>query len=513
MTVLHVRCFLLSCLLFCCSGSTVWAETVLHLGSPWAPKTLDIQKSGYVFIRLGVTEGLVDVDENLNLVPALASAWTVSPDHLTWTFTIRPGVEFHDGSPVTATIVKDCLKRLLNSGTLLKTVPITAIEAPDDATVVVTTSQPFAPLAAYLSRGEAAIVAPSSYDAAGTLVKPVGTGPFVFDSWKVKEEVVTTANPSHWSGKRAKVDKVVYKAVPEAMTRLSMLRSGELDIAQIMPADAAKSLADDGDFHMQTKEIGRTRFITYNSTRAPFDDLKARQAFSLAVDRKAIVDHLLDGIGQPASGLYPPGLFWADETIAASPFDPDAAKKLLEEAGWKDADGDGIRERNEKPFSITLLTYPERAELPLIAEAIQDQLGKIGIKVELVVLPVEAAQETRSQGDFDLYLVGRGLLFVPDPDENLMLDYSSQGVGKESLGAFNWKNPKVDFYLAQARIEFNRNKRKELYNKVQHILTENLPVCYLNYYVNVDLLSAKVDGYRMHPVEQSFHLETVELKK
>ncbi len=489
------------------------AETVLRVGSPWAPKTLDIQKYGYLFARLGVTESLVGVDEKVKLVPCLAESWKVSDDRLTWTFAIRPGVRFHDGSLLTAALALESLKRLQDSGTLLKTVPIAAIEAPDAATLVVRTSQPFAPLAAYLSKGEAAIVSPASFDATGAMVKPIGTGPFVFDSWKVQDEVVTTANPQYWAGTRAKVDRVVYKGVPEAMTRLTMLRAGELDIAQILPADAAKAVALDPAFRLQTREIGRTRLIGFNLTRTPFDDPRLRRAASLAIDRAAIVTHLLDGVGRPASSLFPPDFSWADAKLTVPPHDPEAAKKLLEEAGWKDSDGNGVREKDGKPLAVKLVTYPERAELPPIAEVVQSGLAAVGVKVELIVLPVSASEETRRRGEFDMYLVGRGLMFVPDPDENLMLDYFSESNDKAGLGAFHWKSAALDDCLAKARTEFDPAKRKALYDQVQEVIMAELPVLYLNYYVNVDLVSDKVRGYRMHPVEQSFQLETVELAK
>ncbi|MEF2230476.1 MAG: ABC transporter substrate-binding protein [Pseudodesulfovibrio sp.] len=499
-----------ACALILALAAPSRAETVLRVGGRLTPKTMDIQKNGYLFARLGVTEGLVDVDENVHLTPSLAESWTVSPDHLTWTFKLRQGVRFHDGAPLTAAVARDCLLRLRSVGSLLKPVPLAAIEAPDASTLTIATTRPFAPLAAYLARGEAALFAPSSLDAAGEMIKPVSTGHFAVDTWKIKAEVALTANPAHWSGVQSKVDRVVYKGIPDSMTRVNMLRAGELDIAQTLPADMARSAAATPGIELHTREVARTRMLGFNLGRAPLNDLRVRKALSLAIDRQAIVDHLLDGFGQPAAGLFPPDFHWADAKIGVTPHDPAGAMALLDASGWRDTDGDGVRDRNGAPLTLKLVTYPERAELPLIAEAIQAQLKAVGMDARLTVLPLDAAQQMRADGDFDAYLIGRGLLFVPDPDENLMLDYHSETTGKESLGAFHWSDARVDACLTRASAEFDPARRKALYDEVQETIMRELPVAFLNYYVNVDLTGPGIRGYRMHPLEQRFRLEAVE---
>lgn len=499
--------------LLCLSAGPAWAaEKVLRIGAPWSPKTMDPQTDGYMFTRLGVVEGLTTVDDTLNVLPCLATGWEISDDKLTWTFTLRNGVIFHDGTPLTAPVYRDAFQRLREKGALLKNVPLESIEAPDDKTLVFKTRQPFSPLPAYLARGEAGALAPASFDAAGEIVKPIGTGAFMVDSWTIKEQIVLLPNKTHWSTVTPKLDKVVYRSVPEALTRLAMLRGGELDVAQIMPADAAKSLAGSKDFTIHTMPIARCRMMSFNLTREPFADPLMRKALNLALNRVEIVDAILDGIGEPARTLFPPQVTWANTALEGFDFDQAAARELLAQAGWKTENKDGILEKEGKPLRVRLVTYPERAELPPIAEVIQQQLAKVGMGCDVASLQLNAAEQSRNSGEFDLYLMGRGLLFVPDPDDNLMLDYYSENTVKDGWGAFRYSNPKVDELLLAARESFDQGERKKIYDEVQDIFETDMPMAYLNYYVNIDLVSNKVSGYRMHPTEQTFSLETVEVQ-
>ncbi|GAB7021886.1 ABC transporter substrate-binding protein [Salidesulfovibrio brasiliensis] len=499
-------------ILIALAGYAIASETVLNVAGPWGPKTLDIQKAGYVFKRLGVTECLIEVNQDLELKPGLAESWSLSDDRKTWTLNLREGVLFHDGTPLVAGTVKAVLERLQEKGSLFKAVPLESIAAPDDRTLVLKTSEPFAPLAAYLSMGETAPVAESSFDASGEVVRPVGTGPFVFEDWKVKDSVTVTRNDAYW-GEKAKVDKVFYRGVPNAVTRLAMLRAGELDIAQILPPEAIRSLEQSGKFEIHRTSIGRCRMMGLNMAEGPFTDILVRKAANMAVNRDDLVRYVLEGVGESATTLYPPMVYWANKEVKGYKFDQAGAKEMLEKAGWKDSDGDGVREKNGTPLKIKLVTYPERAALPPTAEVVQAQLKDVGFDAELVVTQVDAAHSIRESGDFDMFLVGRGLLFVPDPDYNLMKDYYSENTVASGWGAYHFSNPKVDELLLKGRSVFDQSKRKAIYDEVQAILMKEAPMMYLNYYVNVDAVAKGIDGYTMHPTESSYHLETVSVNR
>lgn len=248
--------------------------------------------------------------------------------------------------------------------------------------------------------------------------------------------------------------------MPEALTRKMLLDSKDIQIAMILSPDIAEGYTEKADYTVLEQPIARVRMMTFNTEKEPFNDKKVRQAINYAIDRETIVNSVLSGYGTTAEGLFPPQFYWANKDIAPYNYDTEKAKTLLNEAGWVDSNGDGIRDKNGKPMKITFVTYPERAELPPIAEVIQQQLNKVGIETELKVLNYDAAESLRYKGDFNIFLVGRGLLFVPDPDEIMMTDYHSNGTSIDGLGAYRWHNDTVDQLIEQARTTSDEAVRK-----------------------------------------------------
>ncbi|WP_440947586.1 ABC transporter substrate-binding protein [Methanosarcina sp. T3] len=481
----------------------------LSISGQWSPNTIDPHLSGYIPQRLGYAETLVGVDYEGKIAPSLAESWEVSGDGKNWTFILRDGVRFHDGTPFTAGIMKTSLERsFVQSEAIFGKIPVSAIEVPDNLTLEISLDSPFPSLPAYLSRAESAALAPGSYDAEGNVVKPVGTGPFIFESWKPEEEVVVVKNPDYW-GQAASVDKVIYRIIPETLTRKLLLDSKEIQIAMILSPEIAEEYTEKADYSVLQQPIARVRMIGFNTEKEPFDDKRVRQAVNYAIDREAIVTYVLHGYGTTAAGLFPPNFYWANQEIAPYTYDTEKAKSLLEEAGWTDTDGDGTLDKDGRPLKITLVTYPERAELPPIAEVIEQQLRKVGFETELQILNTDAANSLRNKGEFDIFLVGRGLLFVPDPDEIMMTDYHSSGTSIDGWGAYHWHNDSVDELIEQSRTTSDMAARKELYDEVQAIVVEEAPVAYLNYYVNIDVATSNIEGYRLHPTEYSLHLENV----
>lgn len=485
------------------------SSNILHVGGPWGPKTADPHVDGYSFQRLGVVETLVDVDQDAALVPGLATTWQVSGDQLTWTFTLRDGVVFHDGTPFTAAAMKKSLEDSLAKSKTFAKVPIKEIKASGNNIIEIILQSPFSGLPAYMAKGESCALSPDCIDQ-GDITRPIGTGPFKFESYTPREEIVTVKNPDYW-GKVPSVDGVVYTSLPEAVTRSMMLQSGDIDISLINPPEITEKFQSMGGFTVKDQPIHRVRPMFYNCEEGPFTDKLVRQAMNYAIDRQALVTYVLEGVGSPAASLFPPEFFWANKDIQPFPYNPDQAKSLLAQAGWTDSNNDGILDKDGEKFSITLVTYPERAELPPMAEVIQDQLKKVGIEVELVVVDNDSSIALRNKGEFDIYLMGRGLLFVPDPDEVMMTDYHSSGTSGDGSGVYRWSNAEVDELIKKARGIIDPSARKSLYDRVQQIVVDESPVSYLNYYVNQDIYSDKVKGYRMHPTELSYHLEEVSL--
>ena len=482
----------------------------LVIGSPWTPKVLDTVKAGYLPLRIGMVDTLVSVNYDAEISPGLAESWKVSGNGLEWTFKLKEGVKFHDGTPCDAEAVKWSLERVLQKGTLLKDVPLKAIEVKDENTLVITTKEPFAPLPAYLAKGEAAPISKNSLNEKGELEKLIGTGPFKFDSWIPNQEVTLVKNKEYW-GEVPQLDKVVYKGIPETATRMMMLKSGELDMARLLPADAVEQLKSNTEIKVLTSPILRTRTVIFNLLKEPFNDLKVRKAVNYAIDRKAIVEHIMAGVDMPAKGAFPPTSPWANKDIEGYPYNLEKARQLLAEAGWKDTDNDGILDKNGKPLKIDLITYTERASLPPTAEVMQEQLKKVGIQINLRISEWGGCEAASEKGDFDMFLLARNLGFLPDPSYYLMSDYHSSNTGKGS-GAYGYNNKRVDELVEQAQVTMDLQKRHNLYNEVQEIIVDETPVIFLNHYVNVIAVQSNVHGYKVHPTESCFHLENVYFK-
>lgn len=495
----------------CGGGPGASGSQELIIGSPWTPSNLDPAVSGWLGLRLGMLDTLVAVDHDINLVPGLAESWEVSGDGLEWTFKLVEGVKFHDGTPCHAEAVKWSMERLQEEGSLFNDVPIASFEARGEYELVIRTTEPYAPMPAVLSKGEAAPIAKSSLDGDGGFKELIATGPFKFSSWVPDQEVVIVRNEEYW-GKVPTLSKVTYKGIPEAATRIMMLENQELDIAQILPADAVDQLEANPGLDVVTMPILRTRKITLNLEREPFDDLRVRKAVNYAIDREAITKHVMAGIDITARGPFPPVTPWANDSITGYPYDLEKAKSLLADAGWVDVDNSGILKRDGRPFSVSLITYSTRAELPPMAEVIQDQLKKAGIEVKIQVLDTGATQALREEGNFDMYLLARNLGFAPDPSYYLMSDFHSSNTGGQGWGAHGYRNSRVDDLIVQTQLAFDSQERKANFDKVQEIIVDEAPVMFLNHYVNVSATGSRVQGYKEHPTESSFFLQDVYLK-
>ncbi|MDD1724688.1 MAG: ABC transporter substrate-binding protein [Methanospirillum sp.] len=481
----------------------------LDIAAPWDAKTSDPHVNGAIAQRMGVIETLVDINDEALISPGLATSWEVSGDQKTWTFHLRDGVKYHDGTPFTAQTMKRSLEDSLKKSKTFSSVPIQEIKAVDDQTLEIVLTQQFPSLPAYMAKGESAALSEASIDE-GDISMPYSTGPFKFSSYTPNDEYVAVKNAEYW-GKVSSADEVIYHVVPEAETRSMMLKGGDVQIAQILSPDITEGYATDSSYTVNTEPISRVRLISYNCESGPFADTRVRQAMNYAINRQDLVDYVLEGVGEPATSLFPPEFYWGNKNIQQFPYDPEKAKAMLAEAGWTDSNNDGILEKDGEKFSVTLVTYPERAELPQMAEIIQDELKDIGVDVEVKSVDIDTSENLKNSGDFDMYLGGRSLMNAPDPDWILMADYHSSGSFNNGYGPYHWKNAKLDSLLEEARTLTGNEARKKLYDQAQEIINDEAPVSVLSYYVNQDVTSDKVKGYRMHPTEFAFHLEDVSL--
>ncbi|MDX5474955.1 MAG: glutathione ABC transporter substrate-binding protein [Bacillaceae bacterium] len=408
-----------------------------------------------------------------SVVPSLAESF--SPvDDTTWEFKLRKGVKFHDGTDFTAEAVKMSLERILDpelaSPRAVVLNMIEEVKIEDDHTVHIVTKYPFAPLPAHLAHNAGSIIAPSAMKEekdGGKKVdeNPIGTGPFVLDEWIRGDEIKFKRFEDFW-GDKAVVDTMSFKVVPEQATRTAMLETGEAHVIQVGSSDVKRVEALDG---VELERVRGTRmdYLGFNMEKAPFDNIKVRQAIAMAVNKNDIVDGILDGQGVAAVGPLAPTVVGNYQGLTPLPYDVEGAKALLAEAGF--ASG----------FKTTLYVNEGNRERADIAELIQDQLRPLGIDVEIEIIEWGAFLEKTGAGEHEMFILGWTTV-TGDADYGLYALFHSTMFGAPGNRSF-YANPKVDELLDFARSEADQAKRDGAYKEISEILVEEAPMVYLQH--------------------------------
>ncbi len=378
---------------------------------------------------------LVDVTNDSKFVPALAESWQVV-NNTTWRFALRKGISFHDGTPFTADSVLFTLKRVRDNTKLIKSFVYQDIEdvrREGDHAVTVTTKRPFGSLPAHLTM--LGMLPPgAAANEEEFFKKPVGTGPFRFASWTHGDHIVLAANPSYWKPGIPKVEKVTFRFIPELSTRAAALRAGELHVIDRVPPDMVQTLkASPGVRVLDTPAIEAQRWH-FQLARDPVKDPRVRKAISLAIDRNVIIKDLLLGYARPVDSPIPPGLV-GHTNLGQKPYDPEKAKQILKQAGYRNLTID---------FVLMKDLYPKQLE---IAQAVAAMLGEVGIKVNIRNLEIATAREQRTAGNYDLFF--SGWAHMPhDPDWYLGQWFTKAGA--EKLTRFS--DPRVERLVAEGRV-------------------------------------------------------------
>ncbi len=420
-----------------------------------------------------VYETLLWYDSKGNLVPALAERWEVSSDGLVYTFYLRKEVKFHDGSKFNASVVKANVERWINPKVRVpfraQLGPVIGAEVIDEYTVKIRLESPYAPflrsLASYLFIASAETLKKFGN---ATITEAIGSGPYKFVSWEKGKKVVLERNDDYW-GEKPYIKRIEWVIIPEVSTRVAALLAGDVDFAyNLSPADLERVKADNR-FVVVTPVSNRVIFIAI-IPKGPFADPKVRQALNYAVDKNAIINNVLYGLGIPADAPLPPH-FFGHHSIKPYEYDPAKAKKLLEEAGFP----------FEKEF-VFLHPTGRYLQDKQVAEAVQAYLAQVGVKVRLWTMdwPSFVAEVTKplDQKTFDLLLVGWGPL-VADAHFTLHAQFHSNQAPPKGLALAHYINPEVDKLLEQAMKELDESKRSELYKKAIEIIWQDSPWIFL----------------------------------
>lgn len=488
------------------AGSDSTAESVLIYASGADATTLDpadAEDGESVKVIVNVFDTLLTyADDSADLVPGLATKWSESPDRLEWTFELRDGVQFHDGTPFNAEAVVFTLGRLIDPNHPHRhdaKLPlgsdyqvIETVEATDPRTVLVRLKHPSGVLLRNLAMFPSSIVSPTAVQKEGEnfKIRPVGTGPFHFQEWIANEKLVLGKNPDYWRGPVA-VEQIIFKPIAEPAARLRQLETGEIDMADGLSIPVREEIRSNPHLRLATSPGMNIGYFAMNMDHPPFGDARVRRAIAHAIDKRAILASAYDNAGQITSTPLPPTLWGADPEIADYPFDPGRARELLKEAGVAPGTKIGFwAMRNSRPYMPT----PEK-----VAAVIQQQLREVGLEPVIQSPPWSQYLSQTGNGEHDVCLMGWSTDNA-DPDNFLytLLDKDNASPPNANNLSFYRSEPLHDL-LIRAQRESDQAKRIQLYKEAQRIIREDCPMIPLVSLEMATGLGPRVKEYELHP--------------
>lgn len=436
-----------------------------------------------------IFNGLIGFDGDYEPYGDLAESWEVSDDALTWTFHLRQGVKWQDGAPFTAADVIYTYERLIDPKTPTPYSEaykqVKSAEALDPHTVRITYDRAYCP--ALESWGIAIVprhLLQKQLESEEEISKvpltrePVGTGPYRLKSWKTQERIELISNHDYFSG-RPWIDRWVTRIIPDTATQFLQLKSGGIDEMGLTPTQWTRQTETEafkGAFEKFKYPVNSYTYMGFNLKDPRFKDRRVRQAISYAIDRKELVKGVLLGLGVPGVSPYVPSTRWFNSKLEAYPHDPEKAKRLLAEAGWTDSDGDGVLDKDGKPFRFELMTNNGNAERRKTAIIIQQRLKKIGIEISIRELEWAALiNDFIDKKKFDAIILGWSIGLDPDQYDI----WHSSKTGPKEFNFVSYESAEVDRLLEEGRRKCGAEERKAIYDRLQEIMWEDQPIVFL----------------------------------
>lgn len=446
---------------------------------------------GWGCIRYGVGETLFKINEQMEPEPWLAAACQRT-DAYTWVITLKDGVTFSNGRTVDAQAVKECLEELVAvheraAGDLC----IASIEA-DGLTATIRTREPQPGLLNYLSEPYSCIVDVSAGVTGDGIV--VGTGPYVAEELMTDDHLKLKKNENYWDGE-AKLDEITVRTISDGDTLSMALQSGEIDAAYGM-AYVSYPLFENGNYTFTDAQTSRCFYAQMNYTSTVTSDPAVRKAIAMGIDKESFVQVLLKGNGYVGHGAFPDDYTFGGGNVTTEEYDPDGAKQVLEEAGWIDTDGDGIREKDGQQLVIRWLTYPSRQELPLLAEAAQSTLGELGMDVQVNVT-ADHLTICKDQSAWDVYAGANVNAGLGDP-ENFFSTYCLDRSTK-NRGSFH--SDTMETLAEQLKETFDAQKRAELATEMQQMLLDDHAFVFCSFLKMSMISKSTVTGLKAWPCD------------
>ncbi len=470
------------------------------IGEPSGLISMIAGESASSAISANIFNKLLKYDKNLDLEGELAESWQVSADQKTITFKLKPNLKWADGKPLTSADILWTWHAVIDEKTgspyasdyqLVK-----KAEAPDPLTFSVTYQQAYAPaldswsglqiLPKHLLEGQDLHTTAFAHN-------PVGSNYYKLDGWTHGENIKLSRNLSSVLG-QAKIDHLVSRIIPDSSAQFLELMADNIDSMSLDPIKYARIIPSRPELQKKLalyKELGNGyTYLGFNLKHKPFDDVRVRKAINYAIDKQEIIDGVYLGLGINIASPYKPGTRWSNPNLKPYPYDPAKAKALLKEAGFTDNNGDGILERDGKPFSFEIITNQNK-EREKSAVLIQRRLKEVGIDVKIRAIEwASFISRFIKTGDFDVVVLGWSLSL--DPDQYSIWHSSQQAPGQFNFIGYN--NPTVDKLLEQGRLELNPDKRMKIYHEFARVFLEDSPIVYLSAGYGLTAIHKRVKG-------------------
>lgn len=454
---------------------------------------------------------LVTFGSDFTIVPQLATSWETAADGVTWTFHLREGVTFQDGTPFDADAVVFNIERMIdperNPTNRPLWNPFASAEAVDATTVRITTHEPYSAVLNTLAHGSGAMVSPAAVERFGDdqiATNPVGAGPFVLASFNPGQELVLQAYQGYWAGPPA-TQEIVFRYVPEASTRISALQTGQVDVIDSVPPQLAVTLQADPNVQVLTAPGLRPMGFGMMLEHAPLADVRVRQAINYAVNKEAISQGVFQGYARPSDSPLAFNTV-GHVSVGSYAFDPERAGSLLDEAGWT-MGSDGVRAKDGERLALTLYTpeglFPGDVD---IAEIVASSLQQVGIAVEIVKIERAAYWDhLRLPPDEIVWDLAQFGFNPSSADGTYHLDslFTSNEPGVAAIGAWNmvrYSNALVDDLIANAKRSVDPAQRDAMLADAQRIIWNDAPYLWLQVNDIISAARADVQGVEVWPV-------------
>jgi peptide/nickel transport system substrate-binding protein len=422
--------------------------------------------NGSIWVIYQIFDQLTTVNEDsTGVVPSLAESWDTSSDQRTWTFHLRQGVKFSDGSPVTADDVVFSLKRVINPKTSAYSFlfgPVTAVKALDPSTVEVTLEHPFAPLIEHLNVFPASVVPKAKVepDPEGFAQHPIGSGPFALEKFSKGQFTHLVRNQHYWKAGRPLLDEVMIPYVTDDNTRILKLQAGEIDASVNIPYAQIDQLDAQDSIDVLVEPLFRFDGIWMNHAKKPLDDRKVRQALNYATDKESIVKNVLFGKAEVANHMMPKMKYWRDD-VEPYPYDPEKAKALIADSSVPDG------------FTLPLVVPTGDSIIAQVAQIVKESWNQIGANVQIQNLDIGTAYTNFSNFN---YTIGANWYITSDvtaPDELAAIQFDYTALGGTKSFFTNYKNPQATRLVGEAAAATEESVREQAFGDLQQLVMDD----------------------------------------